>query len=376
MQTLKQYIKTQKKKTAFALVVLFGFLLFGFFILHDDFLYKETILKITDVHTTFLSNKEGFDGSTEASYKQDITATVQNGSYKGQSVSFENEYSYSEVTSMKLQTGDKLFATLTKNSDNSFNVSILYEKRDSYLFLLFGIFIILLAFCAKKQGILTLLSLILNIATFFFCLSFYKTEDFLNWVWMLEVFCFCIITLLFVSGFRKKTLGAILSTLLIVVIVTVLYYVTIYHNDDIPYDMLPCMLAYLPLDKLFFISTIFGLLGAVMDVSITVNAAVSELVAATPNLSVKALIASIFEIGHDIMGTMVNVLFFSYFSSSFPLMVLKISNNYTFDTIVNVDYIFDILRFLVGSIGIVLSIPVSGLIAILLFKKGPVHKKW
>ena len=34
------------------------------------------------------------------------------------------------------------------------------------------------------------------------------------------------------------------------------------------------------------------------------------------------------------------------------------------------DYIFDIVRFLIGSIGIVISLPISGIIAVLLFKKG------
>ena len=112
-----------------------------------------------------------------------------------------------------------------------------------------------------------------------------------------------------------------------------------------------------------------------MDVAITMNSAVSELVAATEQISIKAVISSMQIIGHDIMGTMVNVLFFSYLSGSFPIIALKVSNNYTFSTIVSVDYIFDIIRFLVGSIGIVLSIPVSGLIAILIFRKGLVYKK-
>lgn len=94
------------------------------------------------------------------------------------------------------------------------------------------------------------------------------------------------------------------------------------------------------------------------------NTAVSELVATTAQLSFRSVISSLLEIGHDIMGTMVSVLFFSYLSGSFPLIVLKVSNDYNFSTIVSVDYIFDIIRFLVGSIGIVLSIPVSGLIAI------------
>ena len=36
----------------------------------------------------------------------------------------------------------------------------------------------------------------------------------------------------------------------------------------------------------------------------------------------------------------------------------------------DIDYIFDIVRFLIGSIGIVISLPISGIIAVLLFKKG------
>ena len=375
MNKLQTYISTHKKNTILFLLILFGFLFITFFIFHDDILYKDTIIKISDTKNTYLSDKEGYDGRTEPTYQQQITATIQNGKHKGEFVSFQNEYSYSEVASEKLHVGDKLFVKLTAADDGSLKASLLYEKRDSYLFLLLLVFVILLLLCIKKQGFFILLSLLINVGTFFYFLKTNKIDDFLDWIWIIEVLCFCIITLLFVSGFHKKTFGAILSTLFVVGIVTLLYQLTLYHNSDIPYDMLPCMIAYLPLDKLFFISTIFGLLGAVMDVAITMNTAVSELVATTAQLSFRSVISSLLEIGHDIMGTMVSVLFFSYLSGSFPLIVLKVSNDYNFSTIVSVDYIFDIIRFLVGSIGIVLSIPVSGLIAILIFRKGLVHKK-
>lgn len=375
MNNLKTYISTHKKNTILYTIIFISFLFIVFLAFHDDRFYEETIIKVTDVKNSFIANKDGYNGRTEATYKQQITATIQNGSHIGKAVTFQNEYSYSEVSSEKIHVGDRLFVKLTAADDGSVKASILYEKRDSYLILLMLVFVILLLLCIKKQGFFILLSLLVNVGTFFFCLKANKIDAFLNWIWIVEVICFCIITLLFVSGFHKKTFGAILSTLLIVGIVTVLYKLTIYHNSDIPYDMLPCMIAYLPLDKLFFISTIFGLLGAVMDVAITMNSAVSELVAATDQIALKDVIASMQMIGHDIMGTMVSVLFFSYLSGSFPLIVLKVSNNYTFNTIVSVDYIFDIIRFLVGSIGIVLSIPVSGLIAILIFRKGLVHKK-
>ena len=80
----------------------------------------------------------------------------------------------------------------------------------------------------------------------------------------------------------------------------------------------------------------------------------------------KSLIKSVREISYDIMGTMVNVLFFSYISGSIPMFLVKVKNGYSFSSIVRFDIVFELLRFLVGSIGIVLAIPVSGAVAILL----------
>ena len=66
---------------------------------------------------------------------------------------------------------------------------------------------------------------------------------------------------------------------------------------------------------------------------------------------------------------MINVLFFSYISASLPLEILKIRSGYTLTSILRYDLVFDFARFLLGAIGIVLAIPVSGGIALLLCRK-------
>ena len=336
--------------------------------------YHQTLIRVTSVNNTFTKVKEGFNGQKENCYNQNITARIRNGSHRGKTVNFSHDFSYSETLSDEYHPGDQIFVKLKENSDGSLGVSLLYDKRDSYLFLFIGIFILLLLFLFQKKGFLTLLSAGVNGLFFFLCLSFYKTDAFFDWIWILEVLFFVTVTLLFVSGIHRKTLGAILSSLLTVFLVTILYYFTVYADEDIPYEMLPNMVPNLPLYKVFLISTVLGLLGAVMDIAITMNASIHEIICASDRVTLSAAIKSVFEIGHDTMGTMVSVMFFSYLSGSFPLIVLKFTNNYTIDTLFSIDYVFDMIRFLISSIGIVLAIPISGFVAIILFRKGLVRE--
>lgn len=369
-----QQMRSLLFKNKFFLVVLLLFVLL-FFVSFQDRLYSKTIIKISHVSNSFSSQKTGMNGQKENIYTQKLTAIIQNGYYKGQSVTFDNKFSSSETLSTKYCKGDKLFITLKRTANGSLTVSSPSVKRDSYLFLIGGCFILLLILLFQKRGLMTLLSVLSNAAFFFFCLHFSDTDAYFDWLWILQIFFYIIITLLFVSGFHKKTVGAVLSTIVSVLLVTLLYLLTIYTDANISYELMPNMVSDVPLEKIFLISTMIGMLGAVMDISVTINSAVSELAVTSQIGTLKSVISSVKEIGHDTMGTMVNVLFFSYLSGSFPIIVLKFSNHYSLGTLFSEEYIFDIIRFLVGSIGIVAAIPISGVISILLFRKGLVYNK-
>ena len=70
------------------------------------------------------------------------------------------------------------------------------------------------------------------------------------------------------------------------------------------------------------------------------------------------------------MGTMINVLMFSYIGGSLSIVILKIINGYNFQRLIQFDISFEIIRFLVGSIGIVSAVPISACVALLFFRKG------
>ena len=68
------------------------------------------------------------------------------------------------------------------------------------------------------------------------------------------------------------------------------------------------------------------------------------------------------------MGTMINVLLFVLASGMIPMFILKMNNEIRFITLVRYHISYDICRFLIESIGIVLAIPVSVLIASIIMK--------
>ena len=106
-----------------------------------------------------------------------------------------------------------------------------------------------------------------------------------------------------------------------------------------------------------------------MDVAVTVNSSVSEIIRTTEDITVKKLIPSIREIGDDINGTMINVVFFTFILGELPLIILKLSNGYAISTLLGYGTEFEIIRFLIGAIGIVLAIPVSAFFAIVFNRK-------
>ena len=79
--------------------------------------------------------------------------------------------------------------------------------------------------------------------------------------------------------------------------------------------------------QLVFLAGMFiGSLGAVMDVAISISAALFELYRKNPDISIQKLKASGIAIGKDIMGTMTNILLFAYVSGAMPILILYIKN--------------------------------------------------
>ena len=184
------------------------------------------------------------------------------------------------------------------------------------------------------------------------------------------ILIFSSFTLFVIGGYSKKMMAAVASTVLTTFVLWLIFFLLSFVTKDIPYEMLDMGMMKVNKLPVFYLAGVFiGCLGAVMDVSITVNSSVNEILVTSPNITKKELLHSVSEISHDIMGTMINVLFFTYLCGNIPILILKMKTRFTISQIYTYDLQFELIRFLLGALGIVLAIPVSALVAMWFSKR-------
>ena len=106
-------------------------------------------------------------------------------------------------------------------------------------------------------------------------------------------------------------------------------------------------------------------LGVLNDVTITQSSAVWEIKAAQPNISPKQLFAAGMRIGRDHIASTVYTIAFAYAGAALPmLMIVSLYDRSMLDTILSAEMVEEVVRILVGSIGLVLAIPITTGIAV------------
>ena len=113
---------------------------------------------------------------------------------------------------------------------------------------------------------------------------------------------------------------------------------------------------------------LIGALGILYDAAIGQAVAVDELLRAMPEMPVRRLFTRAMRIGREHIGALVNTLAIAYVGVALPLLLLFQSyGDESFLQVVNREmFATEIVRALVGSIGIVLAVPITTLAAIFL----------
>ena len=111
---------------------------------------------------------------------------------------------------------------------------------------------------------------------------------------------------------------------------------------------------------LLLAGVIIGSLGVLDDVTVTQASAVWELRAARPDMRARELYRSGLRIGRDHIASTVNTLLLAYAGASLPLLLLFTVSESGFGTVVTSEIVAqEVVRTLVGSIGLVASVPLT-----------------
>mgnify|MGYP002543234748 FL=1 len=343
------------------------------FAFHNEGLYDTPVGKIVKVDTQQSGTATNYnslsENDSEPVYCQKMTVKILNGRHKGKRVTVAGEHDYTGMDKEAYRRGDKVFLSLS-GEDKISSASIKGVKRDQYAVLLAVILAYLVIILGKGRGILSLCSIGMNIVIFLYGLARYEAGDDLMGICVAMIVALTVLTLFLVNGVNRRSLVAILSALATAALTMEIFLLAMEYGGEIDYAALDYVAGGQDLESIFIASVAIAGLGAVMDVAVSIAAALNELILKDPGISVKSLARSGREIGHDIMGTMINVLLFTYICGLIPLMIMKMKNEVSLLTIVRLQIPFEISRFLIGGIGIVLAIPVSIALSSIILKIG------
>jgi uncharacterized membrane protein len=177
------------------------------------------------------------------------------------------------------------------------------------------------------------------------------------------------VTLYLAHGINARTTTAVLGTVGALFITGVLawVFVTGAHLTGMASEesgLLAASLSGVSLKGLLLSGVIIGSLGVLDDVTVTQASAVWELHQANPAYGFQRLYAAGLRIGRDHIASTVNTLVMAYAGASLPLLVLfTLSSRQLSDVLTSEIVAQEIIRTLVGSIGLVSAVPITTALA-------------
>lgn len=336
------------------------------FTYNNYYFYNSSIIKITNVENIFS------DDIKDESIKQNVTGRIMNGKYKGIIIHFNNETSKSGVYDEQLHENSEVFAKISNSGKRVSEITGI--KRDKFLIILLVLFIDLTICIGGRKGIKSLITLIINIVLSLLCIYLHLKNIIRLDMLLLFIFLsilFILLSLLICHGFNKKTLIAVISSILSVVISFGISYIVLEcSKDSISFWNMDYIEVIYDYEGIFYVNILLSGLGAIMDIAITMSSSLSEIIAKNPKISKKDLTASGKQISKDIIGTMINVLLFTCFVSIIPTVVLATRNYMTIANAISTYGQIEMIRILTSSISIVISIPIALYVSIFIYGRG------
>ncbi len=297
-------------------------------------------------------------------FKCEITS----GDRKGETVLAEETIMVTDAKKLdKVKVGDKVFIIEAEGIVCDF---VMYDfDRSGPLWVLGIMFVGLVLLFGRFKGINTLVSLgFTSVAVFaVFLPAVMAGKNIYFWA-IITCIYITVMTLLITNGYNKKTLSAIIgcsSGVLISGLLTAIFSratkLTGFTTEETMYIT---MNFDIDLNALIFGGVILGAVGAVMDVSMSISSSIRELYDQLPEPTFKGLFKSGITIGRDIMGTMANTLVLAYIGCELSATVISVAYSSSITTLfAREKIVVEVMNALVGSIGILLTIPLTALVS-------------
>ncbi len=332
---------------------------------------RAKVIRVTDVKSV---NVNGESEIVTVTFK----AQVLGGERRGKTVDVIQEIDKSYVFSPRqVEQNDKILIEGFSEGGETLYYFGDYVRITPLIWLLIIFCVLIIAF-SKMQGLKTIISLGFTCVSVFCVLIPAILNGHNIYFWSILVCVYItVMTLLIISGYNKKALcagigcvsGVLCSGLVVLISDRFLNMTGLLEEESVYlYQLYPDN----PIDlkAIIFAMIIVGALGAVMDVSMSISSALSELKTKTPDISPKELMKSGFTIGRDMLGTMANTLVLAYIGSSLTSVLLLVAYNSSLGQVINKEMIIaEILQALAGSMGMLLTLPLTSAVCAVIYCK-------
>lgn len=278
----------------------------------------------------------------------------------------------------QLNIGDKVLVEALQIIDGETEYVIVDFIRDFSVYAVLIIFIIVVLVINGKKGIRSIINLVITLSIILFFIIPFILK---GWNPVLITIIGSVFIMLwniyYTYGINKKSHSALCGITLSLIITGLfalfsikLTSLTGFAADEATYlavigdftiDMRGLLLA----------AFIIGALGVLDDVAVNQASVVDELTRTNTRIKKSELLQSALRVGKDHTSAVINTLVLAYVGAAFPLVILFTLNEPPFDTmsgIFNNEIVAtEIIRTLVGSIGIVLTMPITTWVAMLFF---------
>lgn len=360
------------------LIMVVGLFLFPYFVFSQD--VQDTTEEIFSGKVIeIIEEKEiiNFDDSITIGQKLKIEA--RDGTYDGQEIIFDGTQ-YSIVASNQYEIGDKVMISFSKDSEGNDVFYVIDYVRQSPLYWLAALFAVIVVLVGRLKG---LRALIVLVFTFAIILGFIipRILDGASplWISILGSIVILVLSVYITEGLKRTStiaIGSVLIALCITGVLSVWFSaiskLTGFESEDALY-LLNISSGEINIQGLLLAGIIIGTLGVLDDIVVTQVELVTQLRSTNPGLTKIQIYSKAMRVGVTHMAAMVNTLFLAYAGAALPLLVLfciKEPPFLTMSQVLNNEVVAtEIVRTLVGSIGLILSVPISTLLAIRFLKK-------
>lgn len=237
-------------------------------------------------------------------------------------------------------------------------------------FILLIILFILMAVVGGERGRNSFFTLLLNFLIVFIMIILIAAKLDPMKVTIMGCIIITFTTLMFTNGVNIKTVSSLISVT-IVVLLTMLITYNMGNSAKIQgfgieqIESIAYFSTYIQVDftKVITCQILIGLLGAIIDVSISISSSIYEIYSNNSSASQSNLFKSGMNIGKDILGTMTNTILFAYVGGFMTLVIYFNELHYKISDILNAKvFCSEVFQGLCGGIGIILIIPITAVI--------------